>query len=118
VKYLLPLALLAMSLTGCSQRMADLTLISPHNVNLNGVNLDKLPGTKDVVGRSETYLILGLIPLGLPSLEDAVDDALRRGNGDLMTDVTVSRTAWYALAVSNVGIEVRGNVVRTRGGNQ
>ena len=36
------------------------------------------------------------IPLGAPSIEDAIDDALDSVDGDIMTDVTIrSNILWF-----------------------
>ena len=112
------LALLALSLGsfGCSSmRIGDLSVISSRNVNLDKVDLDTLEGTR-VTGKDGVLLLLGLIPLGgLPNLEEAMDDALNQGGGDLMLDAVVRSTSWSAIIVAEVAIEVEGEVVKTRG---
>jgi len=99
--------------TGCCTRVASCTAISTRNVKLREVDLDRVPARKDTVGRDMKWFI-SVIPLGIPSIEDAVDDALRRGGGDLMTDaVLYSRTEWFL--IGRLGWEIRGTVVNTGG---
>jgi hypothetical protein len=104
--------------TSCSVRLADFNAISTRNVNLDLIDLDSVP-SKKVVGSSTRFIFL-CIPFGLPTLEEAVDDALDAGGGDLMTDTAVYRTGWWFL-VGTTSIEVRGSVVDTtkakRGGS-
>lgn len=50
-----------------------------------------------------------------PTLEEAVDEALRRGNGDLLLDVEVDRIFFaIPLLYGQEGWRVRGDVVRSR----
>ncbi|MCA8954848.1 MAG: hypothetical protein KDC87_02175 [Planctomycetes bacterium] len=106
---------LALWFGSCTIRLADLNAISTRNVNLDRVDLDKLPGKK-VEGKSSAFVFL-FIPFGFPTLQEAVDDALDKGGGDLVTDVAVYRSAWWFL----VGMEtmtVKGTVVNTKGGSR
>jgi hypothetical protein len=75
--------------TGCSVRLADLTMVSTKNVSLSKVDLDKLPQTQGVIAKDSRMIVLG-IPLGFPHLENAVDEALEMGKGDLMCSRSVS----------------------------
>jgi hypothetical protein len=48
-------------------------------------------------------------------LEEAVDDALGKGNGDVMTDATVHHWFWYIPYIyGQEGWSVTGDVVKTR----
>lgn len=109
------LAVVLLSLCSCSTRVGDLTIISPNNVNLKKINLDELPQRRNVVGKDVKPVVL-VFPLGQPTIEEAVSDALRKGGGDLMTDVSIYVTGWWGVLFGQQGIEVRGNVVNSRGG--
>ncbi|MFN4896566.1 MAG: hypothetical protein ACK5GN_03030 [Pseudomonadota bacterium] len=100
-------------LSGCSVRVADLTAISPHNVNLSRVDVDKLPQVKNIEGVDKKPIVF-IFPLGQPNLEEAIADALRKGDGDMMTDVTVYQEGWWALLFGERSLRVRGTVVKTR----
>lgn len=93
--------------------MGGLSVASTHIANLDGVNLNKAPTTHHVTGADKSFIFL-FIPFGTPDLEDAFDDALAKGKGDVMTDITVHRTSWWFL-VGQTGWKVTGDVVQTRG---
>ena len=99
---------------GCSMRLADLTVASTRNVNLKEVDLDSLPQTKGIVGKDTKFTIL-FIPLGFPHVEDAIDDALDKGGGDVMIDAVLHSKWWYFLIIGQDSLEVKGTVVKTRG---
>jgi len=103
-----------MLLSGCAHRVGDLTALSTRNVSLNKIDIDTLPQSKAVEGRSSAFMLL-FIPLGIPHLEDAVDDALNKGDGDLMLDPVIYMGGWWFI-VGESSITVKGNVVNTKGG--
>jgi len=102
-------------LTGCSFRLAGMTVLSTRNVALNKVDLDKMPQVKGVKGEDSKWVVLG-IPLGFPHLENAVDDALIKGGGDVMTDAVIQMEMWTILLFGQHAITVKGTVVNSRGG--
>jgi len=81
--------------TGCTVRVADLTLVSTKNIDLSNAHLDARRGVR-VTGSDCVFWILGLIPLGVPNLETAIDDALVKGGGNVMVDQVTSQapTTW------------------------
>jgi hypothetical protein len=81
-----------------------------------GYQLDAAPRTRDVeaVVLSQHFL---WVPTRTdpPTLEEAVEEALHRGNGDLLVDVEVDRLFFaIPLFYAQEGWRVRGDVVRTR----
>lgn len=112
VLILLVMAMLVLA-TGCSIRVADLTALSTRNVNLDKVDLDALPQTRSVEGEDTAWMVL-VFPIGFPHLEDAVDEALDKADGDIMVDVVVYSSGWWFIVGQNT-IRVKGNVVKTRG---
>lgn len=101
---------LVLFLSSCAVRQADLTAISTRNVKLDGVDLNSLPA-KRVEGKDSNFVFL-FIPFGFPQLEDAVDDALDKGEGDLMLDAVIYTRSWWFLIGQDI-IEVKGTVVNT-----
>lgn len=97
-------------LGACAVRVADLTLISTKNIDLANVHIDMKQGTR-VTGEDCAIALLGLIPLGIPNLEAAVDDALEKGKGNLMIDQVTYRKGSYFILVSESCIEVEGTVL-------
>jgi len=104
-------------LAGCATtRLADLTIVSTRNVKLDKIDLDAMPQTKSVVGKDSNFIFL-FIPFGTPHLEDAIDNALDKGNGDVMIDAVVYGQGWWFLVGQDI-IKVKGTVVKTRGTSQ
>ena len=101
-------------LAGCSHRIGDLSILSTRSVSLNKVDLDKMPQEKNVVGKDSKIILLG-IPLGFPHLENAVDDALDKGKGDVIIDPVIQVEGWSILILGENSISVKGNVVNTKG---
>ena len=105
-----------MFLSACSTRIAGMTMISDQNINTKGVKISQLPKVKNIVGKSKKFVFL-FIPFGQPTIKEALDDALKRGNGDLMLDASLYSTGWWFL-VGEMGLELRGTVVNTQGGKK
>jgi hypothetical protein len=102
--------------TGCLIRHGDFTVISNKLIRTTDFELSKAAVTKGVKGEDVTTYILG-IPMGrvAPTLEEAIDDGLRKGGGDVMTDAVVEFWMWDAILVAQRGWSVEGDVVKTRG---
>lgn len=98
--------------SGCTTRLADFTMISTRNVELDRVDLDSLPRTRGVSGEDSRFIFL-FIPFGSPHLEEAIDDALEKGGGDVMTDAVMSSTIWWFLIGQNT-LRVKGTVIDSR----
>ena len=75
----------AICMGGCRTRIADLTLVSTKNIDLSSTSLDIRTGQR-VTGQDCVYSVFGLIPLGVPNLQEAVDDALEKVGGNIMVD--------------------------------
>jgi hypothetical protein len=109
-------AALSILLPGCMTDQGHLTLATTRPVSIAArdiidLDLDKLPGMRDIAGSSTAVTSVLFIPtMAGPRLEDAVDDAIERGHGDVLTRARVHTTKYWFL----VGIEtitVRGNVI-------
>ena len=97
-------------ISGCTTRIADLTLISTKNIDLSNAALDMRKGQR-VKGEDCKIALLGLIPLGTPNLEAAVDDALVKGNGNVMVDQVSYHKGIYFILASQSCIQVEGTVL-------
>ncbi len=115
MKRILMMLIAVLYISGCTTHLTDLSMISNKNINLNKVNIDKLPQKKHVEGEDKKFVFL-FIPFGQPTLKGALNDALEKGNGDLMVDASVYITNWWFLIGQN-GLKIKGNVVNTKGGN-
>ena len=85
------LIVIILILTGCSYRLGDLTIASTKNVNI-GEKYVRI--SRDVVGK-DTKPIIIVIPTGYPSIEEAIDAALRTKDGELMTNLVIYYKWWY-----------------------
>ncbi len=106
-----------LSQTGCAMRQGDMTIVSTRNVNLDRVDLDSMPQVRQVTGETSRPIIL-FIPLGYPHLEDAIDDALDKGDGDVMTDAVIHTDGYWLLLFGENKIRVKGTVIDTKGGTK
>jgi hypothetical protein len=113
-KHLITVAILLATIfliNGCSVRVADLTLVSTKNIDLSNAKFDANKGQR-AKGEDCIVLLLG-IPLGVPNLEKAIDDALEKGRGNAMVDqVTYSNFKDFIIAGQSC-IEVEGTVLNT-----
>ena len=100
-----------LGLAGCTVRVADLTLISTKNIDLSNARLDARQGQR-VKADDCIYSILGLIPLGVPNLENAVDRALEKGGGNIMVDQVTYQSGYYFVLLGMNCILVEGTVLR------
>lgn len=104
-----------LTLNACTQHITDFTMISTRNVALNKTNLDNKPQSKNIIGEDKVFMLL-FIPFGIPKIEPAVNDALHKGNGDLLVDASLETTGWWFI-VGEMGYEIKGTVVNTRAGD-
>lgn len=105
-KLILGLALSTMFLSGCAVRMADLTVASTKNYNLNSNNFVK---GQRVIG--EDTIPVFLFPLGVPNMKTAMDKAIEKNKCAVaLTDVVVSQLN-YVFIVGKVGYRVEGTEV-------
>ncbi|MDX2177445.1 MAG: hypothetical protein SF028_13350 [Candidatus Sumerlaeia bacterium] len=98
----------AIALTGCSTKLGQFTMMTTGAPQFD--SMDNAPLTNDVRGESGRYWILFIPTASQPDVENAVNDALMRGNGDFMERVEVYSKGWSAILVSYDGYHVRGAV--------
>ena len=113
MKLVLLIFIMAPLVSGCAVRLGGMTDISTRNVSLNTVDLDKMPQTKNVIG-SDSRLVIIFIPLGFSTVQGAVDDALDKGQGDVILDAVLQAESWWFIIGQNT-LTVKGNVVNTKG---
>ena len=71
--------------------------------------------TKGVEGVDASHVIILVPTKAKVTLEEAVDNALEKGDGDVLTDATVKFTHWYIPFIYGVTKwTVTGDVVKTR----
>lgn len=98
--------LAALLSTGCAQRVADFTLASTKNVNLNSGNFVK---GKRVQGEDSKIIIF--VPLGTPSVKEAVDVAIEKEPCAVaLTNVTAD-SEFFAFIFGYMKYKVEGDLV-------
>jgi hypothetical protein len=112
----LVLALLLCLAPGCATQHYRFAALSSTEVPTLGYSDEGATRVNDVAAEVRTHTILW-IPTNTkpPTLQDAVDGALRRGGGNLLVDATVEH--WWVFVPFLYGQEgwrVRGDVVRSR----
>jgi hypothetical protein len=104
-----------LSLTGCSVRHGDFSVLSNKLTRLSEFEVDKADRVKNVVGKDVQHIVIFFPISGPPTIEGAIDNALEKGGGDLMTDAVVSSWGWYIPYIyGQNGWSVKGDVVKTR----
>lgn len=100
---------------GCTIRHGDFTVLSNKILRLSEFELDQAERKKGIVGRDVQRVIIFIPTSGPPTLEGAVDDALEKGGGDVMTDAVIKQWGYYIPYIyGESGWEVSGDVVKTR----
>ncbi|WP_010486865.1 hypothetical protein [Pseudomonas sp. S9] len=103
----LSIAIAAMvMLSGCSTRVADLTVASTKNFNTQS---GALTSGKRVEGTDRIAVVL--IPLGTPSIETAIDNAIESDRCAVgLSDVVLSNK-FFVFLVGYVELNVKGNLI-------
>jgi len=111
---LLAAAVACATSSGCTNRIGDLTLISTKNIDLSNVSLDVKSG-KRVTGEDCAVWPL-FIPIRIPTLEAAVDDALQKGGGNIMIDQVTYQSAYTWIIAIYTCIRTEGTVLDSTAG--
>lgn len=116
MKRILILGLGLLMLSACSStKIADLSLIVPTKTTITSQNLAHATVRKNITGTDERGIFL-IFPLGIPTFGAAVDNTLKNGGGEVLTNVQVtSKVRWYVLYGTQT-IEVKGDVVKLNSG--
>lgn len=102
-------------LSGCTTQHGTFTVISNKLVNTKEFDLSRADRAKGVIGTDEAHIIVFVPTKAQITLKGALDDAMAKGKGDVMTDATISFWYWWIPYIyGNTGWEVKGDVVKTR----
>lgn len=105
-KFALAAILGAVFVSGCTVRVADMTVGSTKNYNLNSSKFVK--GAR-VVGEDKYPVIL--FPLGIPNLKTAMDNAIEKDKCAVgLSDVVISHLN-HSFLVGAVGVRAEGNLI-------
>ncbi len=95
--------LLVVTVSGCSLRLGDFTAISTKNVPV------RYDTSVSVTGKDCAPNFLG-IPLGMPNLQEAVDDAIG-SNGNALVNQVTYQSARTVIVFGQQCLEVQGEAV-------
>lgn len=102
-------------ISACSYNHGNYTVLSNKIVSVNDFDLDKADRAKNVKGVDRSHRIIFWETKANPNLSDALNEAFKKADGDVMTDVTVTYWKWYIpLIYGQRGWTVEGDVVKTR----
>lgn len=105
-KAALALILGAVVVSGCTVRVADMTVGSTKNYNINAAKFVK---GKRVTGE-DTYPVI-LFPLGIPDVKTAMDNAIEQDKCAVaLSDIVVSQLN-HSFLVGSIGYRIEGNLV-------
>lgn len=103
-----------MMLSACTVNHGNFTVLSNKIVSVNDFDIGSSERVRNVEGEDMAHMII-FFPTGNPKLEEALNDAFRHSDTDVMTDVTVKSWAWWIPYVyGNMGWSVKGDAIRTR----
>lgn len=111
MKKLIILSLL-LTLSACTSYVANVTAISTREVNPNEVNLNNLPTVTNVEGQHEAVITI-LNFWNDVELSKAVEDALTKGNGDLLINGQITLKRIFILIGTINTLKIKGDVVNT-----
>ena len=98
----------------CTSHVADMTAISTRDINPNEIDLNKLPMTPQVEG-SHTAVATIFTFWKHTNLSKALEDALDKGNGDLMINAHVTMKKYFIVIGFINTIKIKGDVINTMG---
>ena len=77
-------------LSGCSQNIANFTLVSTESTNLD----NEYESIGQIEGVDNAYIIV-VIPTGTPRIDEAVKNALLSNNADYITNTVIKLESFY-----------------------
>lgn len=109
MKKVLAVALGALLLSGCTIRVADMTVGSTKNYNLNSAKFVK---GQRVIGEDKAPVVI--FPLGIPNVKTAMDRAIEKNNCAVaLSDVVVSQLN-HSFLFGMIGYRIEGTEIIDR----
>ena len=99
--------LLLSLLTGsCAPKVMNFSVVSSKNINLKSISEYQV-SSKMIKGESMESLVL-FIPTGLPTADEAIQDALRKSGSIALVNGTITQPYWWFFLYGKFGYEVEG----------
>ncbi|MDR7344382.1 hypothetical protein J2X14_002803 [Pantoea alhagi] len=109
MKKILVVALGVMVLSGCSMRVADLTVGSTKNYNINGNKFVTGPR----VSAEDSYPVI-IFPTGFPNMKTAIDRAIEKDKCAVGLSNVVITQLNYSFLFGKIGVRAEGNLIIDR----
>lgn len=104
-------------LTGCVSRTSEFGIIAPKNTAISLQELQEVQVVKNVKASSDSFILL-VIPFGHPNVEDAINQAMAKGNGQVLINVKIEQAIrWFVLFGFNQ-LNLTADVVQLNGGKK
>ncbi len=112
-KVLLSVCLFALllSISSCSHRLTDFTVISTKNVPLGQKATSLKKANQRVKGVDKSHVVL-FLPLGMPNMKEAIDKAIEKYPGAVgLVDGVVKQKGWTAILYGQNSFIVEGTPI-------
>jgi hypothetical protein len=103
--------LLSVLFAGCTQYMGSFTALSTYDFDTSHV--DRAHLVKRNIDETVTVPTILFVPLGKPTLDDAVSEVLSRTGGDFLTNARVYSYFWSAIVFGKMGFTVKADAYKT-----
>lgn len=102
---------LLLSISSCSHRLTDFTVISTKNVPLGQKSASLQKANQRVKGVDKSHVVLW-IPLGMPNMKEAIDKAIEKYPGAIgLADGVVKSKGWTAIFYGQNSYVVEGTPI-------
>lgn len=105
------LGMILLLLSGCSAQTYHMGLIIPENTPLKEQDINHSTIARSITG-IDTHEIILFFPSGHPNFQNAVNQALVKGRGDLIINAEVSYICHWFVLGGYERIKISGDVVR------
>ena len=111
LSFLLLVAVLTVSFSGCTHRLVDFTIISSKNIPLEDVTGRLKRAPNRVKGKDTSHMVL-YFPIGFPNMKEAIDRAIEQYPGAVgLVDGVVKQNSWWTILYGQNSYIVEGTPI-------
>jgi len=111
LSFLLLVAVLTVSFSGCTHRLVDFTIISSKNIPLEDATGRLKRAPNRVKGKDTSHMVL-YFPIGFPNMKEAIDRAIEQYPGAVgLVDGVVKQNSWWAILYGQNSYIVEGTPI-------
>jgi len=96
---IISIPILLISLTSCTDRITDFTLLTTKNIDIQDMSKYGVAEGKRVSGIDTKHIII-IIPTGTPSVKQAIDNAIEENEGCVGLTDGVIHSDWFYIPYS------------------